>query len=129
RRKMDATLGHRIEELGIEGIGTVVEPKRTYPQGQLASQVLGMVGTENTGLAGLEYSQDELLHGQDGKRRLIKDALGEPISMVEVERSEPGQDLKLTLDARIQERAEAVLSDVGQTYTPEGATAVVMDPR
>jgi cell division protein FtsI/penicillin-binding protein 2 len=55
RRKMDATLGQRIEELDIEGIGTVVEPKRTYPQGHLASQVLGMVGTENTGLAGLEY--------------------------------------------------------------------------
>jgi cell division protein FtsI (penicillin-binding protein 3) len=129
RRKMDATLGHRIEELGLEGIGTVVEPKRTYPQGQLASQVLGMVGTENTGLAGLEYSQDERLHGKDGKRQLVKDALGEPISMVEVERSEPGEDLKLTLDARIQERTEAVLAEVGQTYTPQGATAVVMDPR
>ena len=129
RRKMDATLGHQIEELGLEGIGTVVEPKRTYPQGHLASQVLGMVGTENTGLAGLEYSQDELLHGQDGKRRLVKDALGEPISMVEVERSEPGEDLRLTLDARIQERTEAVLAEVGQTYTPQGATAVVMDPR
>jgi cell division protein FtsI (penicillin-binding protein 3) len=129
RRKMDATLGHRIEELGLEGIGTVVEPKRTYPQGHLASQVLGMVGTENTGLAGLEYSQDERLHGKDGKRQLVKDALGEPISMVEVERSEPGEDLKLTLDARIQERTEAVLAEVGQTYTPQGATAVVMDPR
>jgi cell division protein FtsI (penicillin-binding protein 3) len=129
RRKMDATLGQRIEDLGIEGIGTVVEPKRTYPQGHLASQVLGMVGTENTGLAGLEYSRDDQLHGKDGKRRLVKDALGEPISMVEVERSEPGKDLKLTLDARIQERTEAVLADVGQTYTPEGATAVVMDPR
>jgi cell division protein FtsI/penicillin-binding protein 2 len=49
--------------------------------------------------------------------------------MVEVERSEPGEDLKLTLDARIQERTEAVLAEVGQTYTPQGATAVVMDPR
>jgi cell division protein FtsI (penicillin-binding protein 3) len=129
RRKMDATLGHKIEELGIEGIGTVVEPKRTYPQDHLAAQVLGMVGTENTGLAGLEYSQDKRLHGQDGKRQLVKDALGEPISMVEVERSEPGEDLRLTLDARIQERTEAVLAEVGQTYTPQGATAVVMDPR
>jgi cell division protein FtsI (penicillin-binding protein 3) len=129
RRKMDATLGERIEELGIEGIGTVVEPKRTYPQGHLASQVLGMVGTDNTGLSGLEYSQDELLHGQDGRRRVVKDALGEPISLVEIERSEPGEDLQLTLDARIQERTEAVLADVGQTYTPKAATAVVMDPR
>ncbi len=129
RHKMDASLGQRIEDLGIEGIGTVVEPKRTYPQGHLAAQVLGMVGTDNTGLAGLEYSRDEQLHGKDGKRRLVKDALGEPISLVEVERSEPGQNLRLTLDTRIQERTEAVLAEVGQTYTPEGATAVVMDPR
>jgi cell division protein FtsI (penicillin-binding protein 3) len=129
RRKMDATLGQRIEDLGIEGIDTVVEAKRTYPQGHLAAQVLGMVGMDNSGLSGLEYSRDKGLHGQDGERRLVKDALGEPISMIEVERSEPGTDLRLTLDARIQERVEAVLAEVGQTYTPHGATAVVMDPR
>lgn len=129
RRKMDASLGEKIDELGIEGIGTVVEPKRTYPQGYLASQVLGLVGTDNVGLSGLEYSRDEELGGKDGKRRLVKDALGEPVSLVEVERSEPGEDLKLTLDARIQERTEAVLADVGKTYQPQGATAVVMDPR
>ena len=129
RRKMDAALGERIEELKIEGIDTVVEAKRTYPQGPLAAQVLGMVGTDNTGLAGLEYSRDRELHGNDGKRRLVKDALGEPISMIEVEHAEPGSDLRLTLDARIQERTEAVLADVGRTYMPQGATAVVMDPR
>jgi cell division protein FtsI (penicillin-binding protein 3) len=129
RRKMDAALGLRIDELGIEGIDTIVEAKRTYPQGHLASQVLGVVGTDNTGLAGLEYAREQDLHGQDGKRRLVKDALGEPISMIEVERPVAGEDLRLTLDARIQERTEAVLAEVGQTYTPHGATAVVMDPR
>ncbi|HLM10016.1 MAG TPA: penicillin-binding protein 2 [Thermoleophilaceae bacterium] len=129
RRKMNASAGHRIEKLGIEGIDTVVEPKRTYPQSFLASQVLGFVGTENVGLSGLEYAHDERLGGEDGERRLVKDALGEPVSMVEVKRAEPGQDLQLTLDAAIQERVEAVLSEVGQTYTPQGATAVVLDPR
>jgi cell division protein FtsI (penicillin-binding protein 3) len=129
RRKMDAALGQRIEELEIEGIDTVVEAKRTYPQRHLAAQVLGMVGTDNTGLAGLEYSRDGELHGKDGKRRLVKDALGEPISMIEVEHAEPGEDLRLTLDARIQERTEAVLADLGRTYLPQGATAVVLDPR
>jgi cell division protein FtsI/penicillin-binding protein 2 len=129
RRKMDASLGEDIEKLAIEGIGTVTEPKRVYPQGYLASQVLGLVGTDNVGLSGLEYSQDEALRGEDGERRLVKDALGEPVSLVETKRSEPGDDLSLTLDARIQERTEAVLGEVGQTYTPQGATAVVMDPR
>jgi cell division protein FtsI (penicillin-binding protein 3) len=129
RRRMDASLGHRIEELGIEGIDTVVEPKRTYPQGHLASQVLGLVGTENTGLAGIEYSRDDDLRGDDGHRRLVKDALGEPVSLIETDRAEPGEDLRLTIDAAIQERVEAVLNEVGQTYTPAGATALVMDPR
>jgi cell division protein FtsI/penicillin-binding protein 2 len=129
RRKMDATAGEKVAKLKIEGIGTATEPKRVYPQGFLASQVLGVVGTDNSGLAGLEYSQDSSLRGQDGERRLVKDALGKTVSLVETKRAQAGKSLSLTLDARIQERAEAVLSEVGQTYTPQGATAVVMDPR
>ena len=129
RRRMDASRGHQIEEMHIEGIDTVVEAKRTYPQGHLASQVLGMVGTENTGLSGLEYHRDERLRGDDGHRKVIKDALGEPVSLVETDRSSPGEDLRLTLDSAIQERVEAVMSEVGQAYMPAGATAVVMDPR
>jgi cell division protein FtsI/penicillin-binding protein 2 len=129
RRKMDASLGEKIKNLKIEGIGTVTEPKRVYPQGFLASQVLGLVGTDNVGLSGLEYSQDRVLRGEDGERRLVKDALGEPVSLIETKRSKPGKSLQLTLDVRIQERTEAVLAEVGQTYTPHGATAVVMDPR
>ena len=129
RRRMDASLGHEIEELGIEGIDTEIEPKRSYPQGHLAAQVLGMVGDENTGLSGLEYFHEETLGGDDGHRRIVKDALGEPVSLIETDRAEPGEDLRLTLDSAIQERVEAVLSEVGQTYQPAGATALVMDPR
>jgi cell division protein FtsI (penicillin-binding protein 3) len=128
RRKMDASLGEKIKNLKIEGIGTVTEPKRVYPQGFLAAQVLGLVGTDNTGLSGLEYSRDDSLSGEDGERRLVKDALGEPVSLIETKRATPGENLALTLDTRIQERTEAVLAEVGQTYTPQGATAVVLDP-
>ena len=42
----------------------------------VAAQVLGMVGTENAGLSGLEYSRDEELSGDDGHRRLVKDHFG-----------------------------------------------------
>jgi cell division protein FtsI/penicillin-binding protein 2 len=129
RRKLDSTRGQKVKELGIEGIGTVVEPRRSYPQGPLASQVLGSVGTDNYGLSGLEQSHEETLHGSDGKRKIVKDATGKPVSIVDVERAEPGEDLQLTLDAAIQERTEAVLSEVGQLYRPRGATALVMDPR
>ena len=129
RRKMDATLGEKVEKLEIEGIGTMTEPKRTYPQRHLASQVLGMVGTDNFGLSGLEHAREDRLGGENGERRMVKDALGEPVSMVEIKRAEAGRNLHLTIDAAIQERAEAALAEVGQTYTPAGATALVMDPR
>jgi cell division protein FtsI/penicillin-binding protein 2 len=129
RRKLDSTRGEKINQLGIEGIDTVIEPRRTYPQGSLASQVLGSVGTDNYGLSGLEQSHEETLHGTDGQRKVVKDATGKPVSIVDVTRAEAGDDLQLTIDAAIQERTEAVLSEVGQLYQPRGATAVVMDPR
>jgi cell division protein FtsI (penicillin-binding protein 3) len=129
KRKLDSTNGHRVAKLGIEGIGTTTEPKRSYPQGALAAQVLGLVGTDNTGLSGLEYSQQDRLGGSDGKRRVVKDAKGDTVSLVETKRAQEGQDIELTLDSAIQERVEAVLADVGATYQPRGASAIVMDPR
>ena len=129
RRQMDAGVGEKIEKLEIEGIGTVVEPRRTYPQGPLASQVIGSVGTDGYGLSGLEQYRNDTLQGENGKRRLVKDALGEPVSIVEVERAQAGEDMRLTLDAALQERTEAVLAGIGSTYRPRGATALVMDPR
>ena len=129
KRKLPGAVGDKVEKLGIEGIGTMVEPKRTYPQAALASQLIGTVGTDNTGLSGLEQLFDKQLHGTDGKRRVVRDALGDPVSIVDVKRAEPGKDVKLTLDATLQERIEAVLADVGATYRPAGATALVMDPR
>lgn len=129
KRKLSGSAGTKIEKLNIEGIGTMVEPKRTYPQSSLASQLIGTVGTDNVGLSGLEQLFDKDLQGQDGKRRVVRDALGDPVSIVDVKRAEPGKNVKLTLDATLQERVEAVLADLGQTYRPTGATALVMDPR
>jgi cell division protein FtsI/penicillin-binding protein 2 len=129
KRKLPGRQGAKIEKLEIEGIGTMIEPKRTYPQGALASQLIGTVGTDNVGLSGVEQRLDEQLHGTDGERRIVRDALGDPVSIVDLKRAEAGRNVKLTLDATLQERVEAVLADVGQTYRPTGATALVMDPR
>ncbi|NLT07019.1 MAG: penicillin-binding protein 2 [Solirubrobacterales bacterium] len=128
-RKIPATAGQEIRELEIEGIGTETEPDRSYPQGTLAGQVIGAVGTDNYGLTGIEQRFEEDLHGSDGERTIVRDALGDPISIVDNERAEAGEDIELTIDVPLQERVEAVLADVGETFSPKGATAVVMDPR
>ncbi|MBA2439999.1 MAG: penicillin-binding protein 2 [Thermoleophilaceae bacterium] len=129
RRKMDSSAAKRIERLALAGVGTVGEPRRTYPQGALAGQLLGAVGTDNLGLSGIEQQYEKGLHGSDGRRRLVKDATGEPVSIVEPDRAEAGKDIRLTIDVALQERVEAVLEGVGRNHSPRGATAVVMDPR
>ena len=129
KRKIDADKGRAIEKLKLPGIGVMNEPRRRYPQSWLAAQVLGTVGTDNYGLAGIEQSHEQQLHGKDGKRKIVRDALGKPISLVEQKRDVPGEDLRLTIDSTIQERVETVLAGVGQTFRPKGATALVLDPR
>jgi cell division protein FtsI (penicillin-binding protein 3) len=115
--------------LKIPGIAGTPVMRRVYPRGTLAAQVLGVVGTEGNGLAGLEYSRNALLHGRSGQRRVVSDARGQPVSITEVHPEEPGTSLSLTLDTNIQQRAEEVLGAVGRVFNPKDATAIVMDPR
>jgi cell division protein FtsI (penicillin-binding protein 3) len=128
-RKINVRRGARIRRLGIEGIGVMDDERRYYPEGLLASQVLGTVGIDNTGLSGLELQLDGVLHGEDGHQRVVRDARGDPVSLRQLHDERPGTDLHLTIDSTLQGEAENVLADVGATYQPKGATAIVMDPR
>jgi cell division protein FtsI (penicillin-binding protein 3) len=128
-RKVDLPSAARVARLELAGIGELPDSRRTYPQGGLAAQTIGAVGDEGQGLTGLEKGKDPVLRGSDGERRIVNDALGEPIRLETVSEASDGEDLRLTLDPAIQKRAEEVLGDVGETYAPNGATAIVMDPR
>jgi cell division protein FtsI (penicillin-binding protein 3) len=128
-RKVRPARARRVQRLEIEGLELIPEFERLYPREWMASQLLGVTGTDGNGLAGLEYSLEEQLGGQDGERRLTKDALGEAIELRETKRTVPGADIRLTLDANVQDRAEQVLAEVGEEWKPKGATAIVMDPR
>jgi cell division protein FtsI/penicillin-binding protein 2 len=127
-RNMPQTQSAKIKKLDIAGLQFIPSSRREYPRKWLASQVLGWVGTDGNGLAGLEYARDRILRGSDGKRRIVKDALGEPIVLQETQRAEAGKDLRLTLDAELQGKVEDVLAQVGLAWRPKGATALVMDP-
>ena len=119
----------RAQKLDVEGLQFIPEYSRAYPRDWMASQLLGAVGTDGNGLSGLEYHLDGRLGGRDGERRLVRDALGDTIELREDQRTVPGQDVRLTLDANIQDHTEEVLAEVGETWQPAGATALVMDPR
>lgn len=119
----------KVEALHLEGIGELPDSRRTYPQGEMAGQVVGAVGSENQGLTGLEAGEESVLRGEDGERRIIRDALGDPLRLETVKEASDGEDVETTLDPLIQRKTEDVLAEIGETYAPKGATAIVVDPR
>jgi cell division protein FtsI (penicillin-binding protein 3) len=129
QRLVPSGRARRVEKLEIEGIDLIPSAQRIYPQKFLASQLLGTVGIDGQGLGGLEYSEDRTLRGRSGERRIVQDALGQPISLRDERAMRAGKNISLTLDAAIQDRAEKVLAEVGAAFSPKGATALVMDPR
>jgi cell division protein FtsI/penicillin-binding protein 2 len=128
-RSLPAKAAQSVLALNIAGITGTPVMRRVYPRTSLAAQVLGVVGTEGAGLSGLEYSLNSTLSGHSGQRRVVSDAIGQPVSITETHREVPGKSLTLTLDANIQQRAEDVLSAVARDFDPKDATAIVMNPR
>src|SRR5918992_2000415 len=80
-RKVDLGTAAKIAALKLPGIGQLPDSRRIYPQGALAAQVIGAVGVDNQALSGLELGLDEFLHGTDGERIVVSDALGDPIRL------------------------------------------------
>ena len=127
-RKVDPATAARVENLHIAGISTVPTSRRFYPQGELASQVIGAVGTENQGLTGLEHSENDVLGGANGEQDVVHDALGRPLRMETVTPPSVGEDIQTTIDAAVQDRTEEALSETAEHYEAKGAAAIVMNP-
>jgi cell division protein FtsI (penicillin-binding protein 3) len=117
-----------VAKLHINGLSMVPQVRRVYPRSWAASQVLGTVGWNDRGLGGVEYRYDQALRGQDGIRKVVNDAIGQPISINDVRPTQPGKAVTLTIDAALQDEVEQVLAGVGAQYSPRGATAIAMNP-
>ncbi len=128
-KEVDLPTAARVERLELAGIGQLPASKRSYPQGEMAGQTIGSVGTEGEGLIGLELGEEDALRGSDGERRVVKDALGEAIRLDTVNEAEDGANVKTTLDPAIEKATEEALGEVGEMWSPKGATAIVMNPR
>ena len=128
-RDVNLSAAGKIRKLGLTGITTVPASRRTYPEGKLAGQVIGSVGVDGQGLNGIEGADNSLLAATNGEQRVILDGLGKAIERTTVSSASDGENVRLTIDAAIQARAEEVLQNVARTYHPQNATAIVMDPR
>jgi len=128
-RKVDLRLGEEIMALRLPGIGMLSEPKRVYPGGSLAAQVIGFTGIDGDALQGLEARYDDLLRGTPGTLRFERALGGLSIAsgLREVAPAVPGRDLVLTLDRDIQFAAERVAMEVIERHGAEAATIVVLE--
>jgi cell division protein FtsI (penicillin-binding protein 3) len=116
-----------LETMELAGVHTKKEPKRFYPNGSLAANVLGFVGLDGTGLAGIEQVYNEKITGEPGKVFIEKDSLGRAYESTEVA-GRPGQTIVLTIDQSIQYQAEAALTTAIEQSGAKAGTAIVLDP-
>ncbi len=117
-----------LEQLKLQGVHFEKESRRYYPKGSVAAHVLGYVSVDHAGQGGLELRYEDLLTGAPGKRQVHYDALRNRYESRIVKASQPGGDLYLTLDERIQTLAEESLAAAIERTKAKAASIVIMDP-
>ena len=126
-RKADDQTIERISSLKLQGIHFQKEPKRFYPARDLAAQVLGSVGMDDSGQSGIEHEFDEQLRGRPGKMLISVDARKQWFSDVE-KQPDAGENLVLTLDKNIQYIAEKELDQAIHDTQAIAGTVIVENP-
>ena len=128
-RQADPAQAAALKRLKLQGFGFYPEEQRNYPQRSVAAQVLGYVGIDGNGLAGLELQFDPSLAGHAGKETIVKDPTGHVLDVQHELPERPGRDVFLTLDHSIQANAEEVLRATVRKWNAKSASAIVLDPR
>jgi len=126
-RKLGPEAAEKIRALDIKGLGLLPEAKRYYPNGDLASHILGFVGIDNQALEGIELQYDKYLKTAGGKIFLGRDASGRTLSSG-VNTEAKGNNVVLTIDEVLQHITEKELDRAMVKWRAAAASVIVMDP-
>ena len=126
-RQVSPAKARRVADLGLPGVGFTTEPRRYYPNKELAAHLLGYVGIDHQGLAGIESTYDDVIRGEPGRILIRMDARGSAFNRVEVP-PESGASLELTIDKYLQHIAERELRVGVDEFGAEAGAVVVLDP-
>lgn len=118
-----------LKQLDLDGVGLETKLVREYPAGGLAGQIVGKVGAEHVGQAGVEFAFNKELKPVDGQVKALRDAFGRTlwINRDDYVPGDPGQDVRLTIDLAIQESAERHLTKMVKDMNAGGGRVIVMD--
>ena len=130
-RALNGSVGLELLNLGPPGVKLVDRSDRFYPEGDLASGLLGFIGRDQVGLAGIEADFDQELGGTPGIVYVERDGLGNPLPFGRrlFDAPAPGGDLRLTIDRYLQRLVEEKLDEALEAHEATGGTIIVMDPR
>ncbi|MBQ7037045.1 MAG: PASTA domain-containing protein [Clostridia bacterium] len=132
KRRVEAEEVEKIRALNLVGIRLDADTKRYYPNGSLASHVIGFTGNDNQGLWGIESVYDDVLKGKAGRIITAKSANGSDMPYEYEQYMDPiqGRDVVLTIDETIQHFVEKHLETaVAETGVQNGAACIVMNPK
>ena len=127
-RQVDDEVYERVASLDLQGIHFLEEHRRTYPNGATAAGLLGWVGIDGEGLAGVEHSLDEHVRGAPGVVTLLRDARRATYLVGGDVSPRNGLDLVLTIDEVIQYVTERALQRTVERFRAKSGSAVVIDP-
>ena len=127
-KNVDPDAAQRAKDLDIDGVDFTDTEQRVYPLRRVAAQVLGLTGSGETGLSGIELQEDAALTGKPGFQAEARDPFGRPLRILGSREPVPGRTVELTLDSAIQERTEQVLQATRSQFKAKAAMAVVMRP-
>ena len=130
KRHVTPETAQQVMALGITGVALQREYRRYYPAGAVAGHVVGFTNVDDEGQEGLELAYNNWLRATPGKKRVLKDRLGNVVETVEsISLPVPGRDLTISLDRRIQYLAYRELKAAVAEHKARGATAIVLDAR
>jgi cell division protein FtsI/penicillin-binding protein 2 len=129
-RLLDFEAALKIEEMDLEGIYLEQVGRRVRPLGSVGQNVVGCFSEDCRPLGGVELMWDEVLRGTPGRRRFLRDALGNPRPCVGAILEEPisGKSVVLTIDSDLQTIAETALDEAIEEHGAKGGCVVVVDP-
>ena len=128
KRHIRPELGEKVAALNIAGVYLQREYRRYYPAGEVAAHVLGFTNIDDAGQEGLELAYNNWLRGESGRKIVIKDRLGRTIKHVEsIEAAQPGKDLTLSIDRRLQYLTYRELKRAVLQYKAKSGSAVILD--
>ncbi|WP_417345017.1 penicillin-binding transpeptidase domain-containing protein [Ferrimonas sp.] len=128
KRQVTPALARYVRELRIAGIGLKPESRRYYPAGEITAQLVGITNIDDKGLEGLERQYDDWLTGSASKRRVRKSRDGKVVENLSViEEGENPNDLKLSIDMRLQSLAYEELKKATEYHMASSGSIVILD--